>query len=119
MGCHKKKKKKKKKRTQSYRIKLHDYNDQAVRKYSWNMLYDFLLPFFSQYNVTCSIFHQGFAYHSERRLMIRERERERERGREREREKIVVCVCVCVCERERERERERENSEAFTSYFFF
>ena len=59
------------------------------------MLYDFFvtnLLFFSQYNITCSIFHKGFAYHSETRLLIRERERERE----------------IVCERESERERERE-----------
>ena len=55
------------------------------------MLYDFLLPiFFSQYNITCSIFHQGFAYHSETRIIIRERERKRDREREdgvRERER--------------------------------
>ena len=39
-----------------------DYNDQAVHKYSWHMLYDFVTHFFFQYNITCSIFQQGFAY---------------------------------------------------------
>ena len=70
--------------------------------------YPFIYLFFSQYNIIYSIFHQGFAYHSETPIIIGEREREK-----------MVCVCVCVCVYVRERERKRENSEAFTSYFFF
>ena len=57
------------------------------------MLYDVLLPiyfFFSQYNITCNIFHKGFAYHNETCLIMRATERERER--EREREILLVCV---------------------------
>ena len=66
--------------------------------YTYCMTFCYPFFIFSQYNITCSIFHQGFAYHSETHIIIRERERKRER-----KDSIV-----CVWERKREREKERE-----------
>ena len=76
------------KRTQSYRIKT---------GCSKIFLAHNVTHFFLSIILSIVFLHQGFAYHSETRIIIREREREREDG-----------VCVCVCERERERERERK-----------
>ena len=87
MGCHKK----------TYTVlenkKLYDLNnDQAVRKYSWRMLYDFLLTI---YFFLCIIFVRALHTTMIRQAAERERERERQTDRETEREtERGKCVCV-------------------------